>query len=175
MGRSMGMGFGLPMPGGSSRACKRKFRWLFNIDGVSGSGAGGVQALPPSRSERPGLTFRETTVQHMNETVYYPAKPDWKPIQLVLYDVKMGEHPVFEWLAEAYDPRSGRWAPPVGSRFMKDAYLELYDGCGNTVESWVWESAWPQQVEFGELDMGNHELVLCTVTLRYARAYVQSA
>ena len=144
---------------------------MFNIDGVSG-GEGSTQALPPQRSERPGLNFREMAIQHVNETIYYPAKPDWKPITLVLYDVASGTNPVFTWLQNAYDPTSGSWYPVTNGQFLKTATLNLFDGCGNTLETWVWENAWPQQVEFGELDMGNQELVVCTVTLRYARAYI---
>ena len=172
----MGMDFGLPMPNGTSKACKRKFRWLFNIEDVSG-GEGSTKALPPQRSERPGLTFREMTIQHLNETIYYPAKPDWKPVQLVLYDVMSptGAHPVFDWIKEVYDPfADSEWRPVSAGNFLKTAILNLYDGTGETVETWIWENAWPQQAEFSELDMGNHEIVVCQVTLRYARAYVRS-
>lgn len=165
------MDFGLPQSNGTSRACKRKFRWLFKIDGVSGTG---TQALPPLKSARPSLSFREMEIKHLNENIYYPARPDWKPISLVLYDVKTGgQHPVFEWIRRAYDPQSGEWYPVVSRNFLKDARLELYDGCGNVVETWVWENAWPQVADFSDLDMGNQELVTCDLTLRYARAYVE--
>ena len=143
---------------------------MMDIDGVSG----GTNALPPQRSERPGLTFRESTIQHINETIYYPAKPDWKPVSLVLYDTTPGTNLVFNWLRNAYDPSNGNWYPVVNSGLLKDCQLYLFDGCGNTIETWKWENAWPQNVEFGELDMNNNELVIATVTLRYARAYVIS-
>ncbi len=168
----MGMDFGLPLPGGQSATCKWKFRWLFNIEGVSGE-SGSTKALPPTRAERPSLTFREMSIQHLNEVINIPAKPEWKPIQLVLYDLKTnGTHPVFKWIQEAYDPRRGTWDPIAENDFIKTANLVLYDGTGNEVERWVWEHAYPQQVEFGDLDMGSRELVVCTITLRYARAYV---
>jgi hypothetical protein len=166
----MGMNFGLPLPSGTSQACKRKFRWLFTIQDISG-GTGSSKALPPQRSERPGLTFRESTIQHLNETMYYPSKPDWKPVSLVLYDTAGAVNPVFTWIQKAYDPTSGNWTPVGGSGFLINSTLQLFDGCGNIIETWAWENVWPQQVEFGDLDMGNHELVVCTVTLRYARAY----
>jgi hypothetical protein len=176
----MGMQMGLPMSNGSSRACKRKFRWMFNIPDVcgnpdAGTGGAGVSALPPQRSERPSITFREMSAQHLNETISYPAKPEWKPVVLVLYDVlTSGEHPVFKWLRQAYDPRYGDWYPATQREFIKLATLNMLDGCGNIVEKWVWENAWPLSLEFGELDMGNHELAVCSLTLRYSRAYVTS-
>jgi T4-like virus tail tube protein gp19 len=173
MVQSMGLGYGLPTSSSPGTACKRKFRWLFNINDVSGA-VGSVQALPPQKSERPSLTFRETTIQHINETIYYPAKPDWKPVTLVLYDLATNTNPVFTWIQNAYDPTSGNWFPATNGSFIKDATLNLFDGCGNIIESWTYENAWPQQSDFGDLDMGNSELCVCTVTIRYARAYISS-
>lgn len=165
----MGMDFGLPMSNGESRACKRKFRWLFKIEGVSGY----ANALPPSKAERPSLSFRETPVQHLNETIYLPMKPEWKTLSLTLYDVRTnGTHPVFQWFKDGYDPRSGKWSPVTNGNFIKEANLELYDGCGNIIEKWTFENAWPQAPEFGDLDMGNQELVTAHVNIRYARAFV---
>lgn len=60
-------------------ACwKRKFRWLLVIDGVSGNQP--INSLPPSKSARPSISFKTMEIQHLNETIYRPAKPDWKPI-----------------------------------------------------------------------------------------------
>lgn len=147
--------------------CKRKFRWSFSVAGVSG--ASGV--LPPSKSARPSLSFREMEIKHLTETIYYPARPEWKPISLVLYDTATGRSPVFEWIQQAYDPQSGSWSPV--SNLLSEAKLDLYDGCGTIIETWIYEDAWPQVAEFGELDMSSSEIVTCDLTLRYARAYVQ--
>lgn len=165
----MGMDFGLPLPT-SSRACKRKFRWLLKIDDVCASG---INTLPPCKGSRPTLSFREMEAKHVVESIYYPARPEWKPINLVLYDVVTGgNHPVFSWIQKVYNPQSGSWVPVGSSDFMKDARLELYDGCGSVIESWVFENAWPQVADFSDLDMGNQELVTCDISLRYSRAYV---
>ena len=51
--------------------------------------------------------------------------------------------------------------------------LKLYNGCGEVVETWVWQDAWIQTVNFQELDMTNSNLVMCDITLRFARAYVK--
>lgn len=178
MSRKMGLDFGL---NGDAKICKRKHRWLFKISGVSASdsNSGGIKSLPPSRSARPNLSFQEMSAKHLNEDVYYPAKPDWKPIQLTLYDLKTGEnnkHPVFEWIKKAYDPtpKKESWSPSVGNDFIKqDVRLELYDGCGNTIETWVYQNAWPQAINFMDLDMGANEILTCELTLRYVRAYIE--
>jgi hypothetical protein len=155
---------------------KRKFRWLFKIEGVS---AQGVNALPPTKGARPNLSFKEMDAQHISETVYFPGKPEWKPVTLSLYDLKKDKHPVFEWIKQLYNPQTGKYIPScerIGQTtdsFKKDrATLELYDGCGDVLETWVFENVWVQAAEFGELDMGNSEVLTCDLTLRYDRAYI---
>ena len=64
---------------------KRKNRWLFTIPEIS---AEGINALPPSKASRPGLSFKELSMEHLTETIYYPGKPEWKPITLTLYDLR---------------------------------------------------------------------------------------
>jgi hypothetical protein len=169
MGRRMSFDFGLEKP----NACfKRKYRWLFKIEDVS---AEGVNSLPPLKSARPSLSFKEMEAQHLNETVYFPGKPDWKPVALTLYDIRKNRHPVFEWIKRVYDPQDGTWKPSVtsGKPFkIASTTLELYDGCGEPIEIWRYEGVWPQTIEFGELEMSNSDVIVCDLTLRYDRAYI---
>ena len=166
----MGLDFGLENTGS---CIKRKFRWLLKIDGISAlnSNTQSVNALPPSKASRPSLTFKEMEVQHLIETVYYPSKPEWKPITLTLFDLKKNRNPVFDWIKQVYDTcGTGSWNVSVGNGFKKKATLEMYDGCGNTIESWEFQNAWPQSIDFGDLDMGSSEYSTIEITLRYDRA-----
>jgi hypothetical protein len=175
MGRNMGMG-----RLGSADVCiMRKFRWMFFIDGVSGEGEGAVaNALPPDKAARPSLSFKEAEAQHLNETIYFPMKPDWKPITLTLFDLKGSGSPVFDWLSLQYDVCGGdnpgsnfvSWRRP--GNFKKNARLEMYDGCGNIVEKWHFQNAWPNNIEWGDLDMQSGDYVTAELTLRYDRAWV---
>jgi hypothetical protein len=168
MGRRMGLDFGLE----SKKLCMiRKFRWLFIIPDIS---AEGVNALPPQKSARPKISFKEAEVQHLNEIVYYPMKPEWKTIPLSLYDVKKKKHPVFDWLQKQYDPCKGSWIPPVPWGFKKPfAHLEMYDGCGEIMERWTFENIYPQEIEFGDLDMSSSEYLTCDLSLRFDRVYIE--
>lgn len=171
MARSMGFGFGLE----KAHACfKRKHRWLFKIQGVS---ADGVNALPPTKGARPNLSFKEMEAQHLNETIYFPGKPEWKPVNLTLYEVKSEsgkvQHPVLKWIEDVYIPKNGTWKPSCDGFKKSQARLEMYDGCGETIETWIFENIWPQAVEFGDLDMASSDLVVCDLTLRYDRAYIE--
>lgn len=161
---------------------KRRFRWMLTISGVAGDG---MTVLPPLRGARPDLEFKDIEVPHLIEDVYLPGKPVWKPINLVLYDVciKGKKHPIWEWILMIYDPAKGYYGPILdsanstsmwsgGQSFKGDANLELYSGCGDVVEKWVFQNAYPSQVNFGELDMSNSEVITCDVTLKYDRAYL---
>jgi hypothetical protein len=167
MGRRMGFDFGLES---QNLTLMRKFRWLFRIPDVS---AEGVQTLPPEKGARPSLSFKEMEVQHLNEIIYYAAKPDWKPINLTLYDLKKNKNAIFEWLKKQYDPETGDWFAPEPNTWKKAfARLEMYDGCGNIMEMWMFENVWPNNIEWGDLDMANNEYVTVELTLRYDRAWV---
>jgi len=176
----MGLSIGLS----SGATCKRKFRWLMTIDEASGSAAGGggsggvvgdgASLLPPLKTSRPNLAFSELKINHLNETIYYPGKPDWRPINLTLYDTITtgGLHPVFEWIRRFYNPQSGDWRTVLGTNFLQTVRLQLFDGCGDVIEQWTYEEAWPSNVNFSEVNMADSGIVLCEITLRYARAYV---
>lgn len=170
MGRNMGLDFGL---GDSGTCFKRKFRWLFQIDQIS---ALGVQSLPPSKAARPNFGFKETPAEHLNETIYIPTKTEWKTIDLTLFDLKRQKHPVFTWIQKQYDPTNGKWYQPGanGGPFKLTANLILYDGCGNSIETWTFDNVWPQNVNFDELDMGDSAYLTCNITLRYDRAYISA-
>ncbi len=172
----------------------RKFRWLFQIEGV----AGVAKALPPLKAGRPSLSFREQMVAHLTENIYYPVRPEWKPITLTLYeirtpDIPAGRNPVMEWVQKLYDPSpltagassaSGNWFPihqegcGVGAQkscFKRNAILCLYDGCGKVIESWQFDNIWPKNIEWGELEMGTSDVVTVDLTLRYDRAWIKNA
>jgi hypothetical protein len=176
----MGLGFGFD---DVDLSYKRKFRWLFKINGISAQGA---NALPHRRGSRPSLSWKEFEFQHLNETIYFPLKPDWKPIQLHLYDIRCNKNPVFDWvrlnesgipstsagISGIYDPEIGKWNPVITAGFKRDAKLLLLGGCGETLEDWTIEGCYPQNIEWGELDMDNSDLITVDLTLRYDRAYI---
>ncbi len=179
---------GIGVLGGQNTVFKKKHQWLFSIIGITSDGSGnardGIATLPPLKSARPTVTFKEMEIQHLTETVYYPQKPQWKTIELVLYDLKTKEgHPVFEWLKTIYNPEEGTWSPTFKEAQPADqgpnavkrtARLQLLDGCGCVIEKWIFDNAWPQVLDFGSLDMASSEFITANITLRYDRAYIES-
>jgi hypothetical protein len=174
--QSMGMQMGLD---GDGRFCKRQFRWMFTVDGVIGdeSAIGGLQCLPPEKSARPNLSFKEMNAQHLIEEVFYPTKPDWKPITVTVFDLDKSVHPIWKWLTELYDAKNGVFNAPNLNKGLKEGFirecgLKLFDGCGTVIEKWIFDDCWPQAVNFQTLDMSQNGLVMCDITLRYSRAYI---
>ena len=176
--RSMGFDFGLEK---DDVCIKRKNHWLFKIKDLS---ADGVNALPPFKSARPTLSFKTMEIIHLNENIYRPARPDWKPISLVLFDIKQSQHPVFQWLKNLYDPQNdAQWIAPssnsspsvISDFIMSEATLELYDGGGYTLETWNFENVWPESIDFTDLDMAQSEICYVNLSLRYDRAYLDES
>lgn len=163
--------------GSLKSACfQRKFRWILQIDDISGVSTGTeITVLPPIKSARPSLSFKEMEVIGLNENIFYPVRPEWKPIPLTLIDLVKNKNPIFDWISIIYDASANSTFNPVlngpKGNFKKQANLFMLDGCGNTVEQWVYDNAYPQNIEWGELDMGESAIVTADLTLRYDRAY----
>ena len=154
--------------------CFKKHRWLFRINNIIGKG---VNALPPLQGGRPEVTFSPVEVNHLTEAVSFPGRPTWKPITITVYDLKNGAsmHPIWEWVTQLYNPRNNsKWSfsSPQRNSVMKTAYLDMLDGCGKPLQTWVYEGAYPEVCDFGDVDMTSSDVMTCDITLRYHRAYL---
>lgn len=151
---------------------KSTFRFLFFIDGIVGTG---VRAKLPQKAARPSYSFKELDVQHLSEQIYFPGKIDYKSMSVTLYDDTYKNepilNPVYNWILQFYNPKTGIYRSSTGG-FKKNATITMYDGCGVALESWTYENAWPQEVNFGEVDMGTNDIMKIDLTLRFDRAYL---
>lgn len=163
---------------------KRKFRWLFYVNGVNNDQiiGDGFNALPPSKASRPNISFKSAQFEHLNETISFPVKPEWKPINITLFDIKCKLNPIWDnWLNLIYRPKEDKnnYSYPINQgaqnkSFKRDASLKLFDGCGKMIESWIFESAYPEDINFDELNMDENGIVNINLTLKYDRAYIES-
>ncbi len=158
---------------------KRKFRWLFSIQPYVGAE---VSMLPPSKSARPNVSFKEYQAEHMHETIYFPGKVEWQNVELSLYDIKCTDSPIYDWMKLIYDPdpaannNKGFYGPslavdPGGIQYKTTAAVTLYNGCGVALEQWIYQNAFPAKIDWGDLDMTSNELTTVDLTLRFDRAY----
>lgn len=169
MGRAMGIPF-------NSGSFKKKNRWVFTIESLIDVENFSSPVLPPLTSARPSLTFKEIQIEHLIETISMPGKAEWGLLEMTLYDIQCNENPVFKYLKRLYDPSGGTYKTLVSSSAsssykISSATLSMLNGCGETLESWVYEGLWLQKMDWGQLDMASGEVVTVDVAFRYDRAY----
>lgn len=162
---------------------KRKFRFLFEIQGITDI-SDPLVALPAQKATRPSISLKEMDVPHLQETIYLPGRPDWKQLSVTLYDVNKN-HPIWKWLLSFYNPGpSNREADILNGGFpnspgyfgfakpfKKDSILYVLDGCGNEMERWVYQNCWPTEIDYGDMDMSDTDILTINLTMRYDRAY----
>lgn len=86
---------------------KYNFRWYFYIPSITTKG---INMMPPKKSGRPTLTFKEIECKHLIEDIFFPGKPEWSPIEVVLYDNPCAKsengtvgNPLLDWFRELYN------------------------------------------------------------------------
>jgi len=160
---------------------KRQMRFAFLIEGVSMYG--GLDVKIAYKAQRPNISFKEIALEHLTETIYMPGKVEFKPIQITLYDTYNPalnkENPIFKWIESYYYPEAAVYrfatqnpnAGQAADQFKKTAYLNMYDGSGCLVESWEFQNAWPQDINFNEVDYSSNDVMSIDLTLRYDRCF----
>lgn len=151
---------------------KRKFRWAFEIQGLY---RGDVPSHYVKLASRPNLQIEEAEINYLHGTDYIPGKGKWETISVTYYDVNAKEmKPLWDWLASTYNftDRFGLHQSSNRRSYAGMGVLRLFDGCGNTMETWKLYGLWPQAVNFGELDYSSSEEATIELTLRYSVAEV---
>ena len=169
MTRSMGIPF-------NGATFKKKNRWVFIVSNLIDADNFQTGMLPPSTAARPSLTFKEIQIEHLTETISIPGKPEWGMLEVTLYDIQCRDNPLFKWLKKLYDPSTGAYRTLVGKNDQtsyKIPYgcLRLLNGCGDILESWIYEGLWVQKIDWGNLDMSSGDVVMVDVVFKYDRAY----
>lgn len=144
---------------------KRKFRWIIQIDGID--------AFVMKTGARPQQTAEETVLDYINTKRYVSGKIAWNPIQMTMHDpiAPSAALKIMEWLRLNYEPLTGRMG--YASFYKKDISLKLLDPQGTVVELWDITGAWPQDVNFGDLDYASSDNVEIQFTLRFDNAVLQ--
>ena len=185
-----GMGFGIL--GGNDVVFKRKYRWLFSVytDCPTGGQDGLISPQLVKLASRPNLTVEETEINFLHGKMWIPGKGSWETVTVTYYDlggssISGDMTNLYSWLATVYNFTTGngsitlsqssiRGTPSNGGLpsgqggYAATGVLDLYDGCGKSMETWTLGHMWPQAVNFGELDYSSSEEVTIELTLRYS-------
>lgn len=144
---------------------KRKFRWLLQIDGID--------AFVLKTAARPQATFEETVVDYINTKRYLSGKMAWNPISVTMHDpiAPSASQKIMDWLRLNYEPLTGRMG--YATFYKKDITLKILDPQGTVVELWDLTGAWPQDINWGDLDYATSDNVEINFTLRFDNATLQ--
>lgn len=164
---------------------KRKFRWGLQITPYCSNMA--IDEVFVKIASRPNISFEETEINMKNGKFYIPGKATWEAITVTFYDVAgkpetvgTGIAAIYGWLASVYSfqKRNALQESLCMGAAMQDyaakATLNMYSGCGDVLETWEITDAWPQAVNWGDLDFSSSEEATIEVTLRYANVYFSS-
>jgi hypothetical protein len=166
---------GLELLGGEQVIFKRKFRWGLEVQ-VCGN-----RTIPEhfvKLAARPNLSIEETEINMKNAKTWIPGKASWESITVTYYDVANVQDNklihLWEWLTSVYnfaDPEGIRGQLNMGSAlqdYRGQATIRMYSGCGDTLETWQLRDAWPQAVNFQDLDFAASEEMTIELTIRYS-------
>jgi len=144
---------------------KRKFRWFLHIDGLD--------AFVLKTAARPQATFEETVIDYINAKRYVSGKMTWNPITITMHDpvAPSAAQKIMDWLRLNYEPLTGRMG--YATFYKKDITLKMLDPQGTVVELWDLKGAWPQDINWGDLDYESSDNAEITFTLRFDNATLQ--
>jgi hypothetical protein len=143
----------------------RKFRWILQIDGID--------AYTLKTAARPQATFDETVIDYINTKRYVSGKMTWNPIQITTHDPisPSASQKIMDWVRINYEPQTGRMG--YASFYKKNISLKLLDPQGTVVQLWDIIGAWPQDINFGDLDYASSDNAEVSFTLRFDNAILQ--
>lgn len=143
----------------------RKFRWVLQIDGVD--------AYTLKTAARPQLTFDETVIDFINTKRYVSGKQTWNPIAITTHDPisPSASQKIMDWVRINYEPLTGRMG--YATFYKRNISLKLLDPQGTVVQLWDIIGAWPQDVNFGDLDYASSDNAEISFTLRFDNAVLQ--
>lgn len=163
----MGIPMGIGLLGDPNLIIKRKFRWTLqfrlNCNGQI------VEENFVKVAGRPNISIESTELNFLNEKNFIPGKATWETITVSYLDVAGNELlSLWDWLASVYDyTNKNRWMGAAQKDYTATGYLLLYSGCGDPLESWTLENAWPEAINFGDLDYSSSDPAEIELTLRY--------
>lgn len=169
MGQTIPMGIG--NLGFQNLIFKRKFRFTFALQNICGNSN---QSIPPyyvKTASRPHVEIEEVEIDYLNGVTWIPGRARWQTMTVTYYDVASTDMaPLWNWLASIYN-----FTDPInlqmGSQrqdYSATGLLNLWDGCGQLLETWQMTDVWPTDIDFGELDYSSSDPAEISLTLRYS-------
>ena len=144
---------------------KRKFRWVFKIEGID--------AFLMKTAARPSYSTEEVEVGFINATRYLAGKTKFGELSVTLHDAiaPSGAQQVMEWIRLHYESVSARSG--YADFYKRDCQLKMLDPVGTVVELWDIKGCFIKAAEYGDLDYETNDMAEISLTLRFDNAVLQ--
>lgn len=126
------------------------------------------------KCNRPSVEFDKIMIHSGQDEISRPGKVHYKDIEFTFYEKLNNEGDqcaklIYGWWSDTMmDIETGFFRPP--STYLKQAQLEMLDGGGSPIWTYMIYDCWPLKVTPSDLDYSNTDIARVGVTLAYARA-----
>lgn len=144
---------------------KRKFRWVFAIEGID--------SFLIKTAARPQISTEETPIAFINSMRYVAGKTTFGTLSVALYDpiAPSGAQQVMEWVRTHFESVSGRSG--YADFYKRDIQLKMLDPIGTVVELWDIKGAFITEANFNDLSYEDSGAVEVSLTLRFDNCVLQ--
>ena len=144
---------------------KRKFRWVFAIEGID--------AFLMKTATRPSISTDSIPIPFMNHTRYVAGKSTFGDMSVTLHDpiAPSGAQQVMEWVRTHFESVSGRAG--YADFYKRDCQIKMLDPVGTVVELWDLKGCFLESAAFGELDYAGEDATEVAITIRFDNAVLQ--
>ena len=144
---------------------KRKFRWVFAVEGID--------SFLMKTTARPTISTSEQEINFINSKRYIAGKTTFGTISVTIYDpiAPSGAQQVMEWIRTHFESVSGRSG--YADFYKRDCQLKMLDPVGTVVELWDLKGCFITEANFGDLDYGTEDPTEISLTLRFDNCVLQ--
>ena len=125
----------------------------------------GIPAYLIKAANRPGITFGDVVLDHINVERKLKGKGRWNDVSITLYDpvVPSGAQAVMEWARLAHESVTGR--DGYSDFYKKDLTLDIMGPVGDIVSEWIIKGAYVKTATFGDYDWTADAAIELSVTI----------
>jgi hypothetical protein len=145
---------------------KRKYRWVFAIEGID--------AFLIKTAARPGFSIAETPVKFINSIRYLAGRLTFDEMSVTLHDpiAPSGAQQVMEWIRTHYESVSGRAG--YADFYKRDCQLKLLDPVGTVVELWDVKGCFLKSAKYGDLSYDDDGAIMeVSLSIRFDNCVLQ--
>ena len=170
--------FGVPTDSavGTTLMPKLQYRFRVSFTNLGGGSLKDQTTQNVISASRPNLTHEEVVVDSYNSKMYLAGKHTWEPVTIVLRDDM--DSNVIKVLGEQLNKQvdhTDQSSAIAGSAYKFSVKIETLDGANGTTkpttfDEWDLQGAFISNIQYGDLNYADSNMVQVTLTVRYDHA-----